>query len=63
MKLTLLMLVACSACSDHDHAEQQSESERQHRVIDPPVKGVRALPPHAIRADGVGPYRLNASLG
>jgi hypothetical protein len=33
------------------------------RVIGPPAGGVRALPPHAIRSDGVGPYRLGATLG
>ena len=31
-------------------------------MIEPPPPGVRALPPHAIRADGVGPYRLGTSL-
>ncbi len=63
MKIALLVTLAVLGCSDHDRGEHQRESERQHRVIDPPPKGVRALPPHAIRPDGVGPYRLGASLG
>ena len=32
------------------------------RVVEPPPPGVRALPPHKIRNDGVGPYRLGATL-
>jgi hypothetical protein len=31
-------------------------------VLDPPPQNVRALPPHAIRADGVGPYKLGLTL-
>ena len=52
-----LLLVSCS-----NHDQPQLKTERQPRVIDPPPQGVRALPPHAIRSDGVGPYRLGASL-
>src|SRR5438105_2081346 len=33
------------------------------RVLGPAPGGVRPLPPHAIRGDGVGPYRLGRSLG
>jgi hypothetical protein len=58
--LAALLLVA--ACSDHGTPEVKHDTERQRRVIEPPPPGVRALPPHAIRADGVGPYRLGASL-
>lgn len=32
------------------------------RVPQPSPEAVRAIPPHAIRADGVGPYRLGAPL-
>jgi hypothetical protein len=52
--------LALIACSSRDQPPQKTE--RQPRVIDPPPQGVRALPPHAIRADGVGPYRLGAPL-
>ena len=58
----LLVLVLLAACSDHDAAPLKREPERQRRVIEPPSGRVRPLPPHAIRADGVGPYRLGASL-
>ncbi len=36
--------------------------DRQPRLINSPPQGVRALPPHAIRGDGVGPYRLGIPL-
>jgi hypothetical protein len=53
-------VLLAAACSSHD--QPQLKTERQPRVIDPPPQGVRALPPHAIRNDGVGPYRLGAPL-
>lgn len=60
MKLAWIA-VLCVACGNHDQPPLKSE-ERQPRVIDPPPQGVRALPPHAIRGDGVGPYRLGVPL-
>jgi hypothetical protein len=58
----LLLLVVIVACSDGKKPEKR-EPERQRRVInEPPSRGVRALPPHAIRADGVGPYKLGATV-
>jgi hypothetical protein len=59
---TLAMVLALVACSDRERAETRQEPERPHRVIEPPSGRVRPLPPHAIRADGVGPYRLGAAL-
>jgi hypothetical protein len=32
------------------------------RVIEPPRRDVRALPPHAITAGGVGPYKLGVAM-
>jgi hypothetical protein len=60
--LGLLALIA--ACGHHDKPKSD-EQDRPRRVIEPLGSGsggVRALPPHAIRADGVGPYRLGASV-
>jgi hypothetical protein len=57
-----LLLLVVAACSDAKKPEQKREPERQRRVIEPPPRGVRALPPHAIRADGVGPYKLGATV-
>ena len=60
-----LLLLALVACSDRDRSEKTqatAEQPRQRRVIEPPVGVVRALPPHAIRATGVGPYKLGEKL-
>jgi len=42
--------------------ERPRDPQRERRVIEPPVGNVRPLPPHAIRADGVGPYRIGERL-
>ncbi|MBV8760780.1 MAG: hypothetical protein JO257_26035 [Deltaproteobacteria bacterium] len=60
--MRVALLLALAACSDKGHPSIKPEQEHQRRVIEPPTGGVRALPPHAIRADGVGPYRLGTSL-
>lgn len=60
MRLAVLLVLA--ACSDKGHPAIQREQEQKRRVIEPPTQGVRAAPPYAIRTDGVGPYRLGASL-
>lgn len=57
----VLALVAQGAgCSDRGTPQLRREPPRPRRVVEPPSRGVRALPPHAIRADGVGPYKLGA---
>ncbi|WP_428263789.1 hypothetical protein [Haliangium sp.] len=38
------------------------DANRARRLFEPPEGEVRAVPPHAIHAQGVGPYRLGASL-
>jgi hypothetical protein len=59
----LAALLALAACSDHGPPSVKRDVEHSRRLNEPPPSGgVRALPPHAIRADGVGPYRLGASL-
>ena len=64
MKLWIaaLALVACSDRDRGDRASIESEAPRQRRVIEPPVGVVRALPPHPIRANSVGPYKLGEKL-
>ncbi|HEY1546972.1 MAG TPA: hypothetical protein VGG28_04100 [Kofleriaceae bacterium] len=63
MKLAVVALVAAllTACRARDEPRLE-DTEHHSRVVEPPAKAVRALPPHAIRADGVGPYKLGASL-
>ena len=58
----LLALALVTACSDHGPPLVKRDPEHSRRVIEPPTRGVRALAPYGIRADGVGPYRLGASL-
>lgn len=67
MKLIVAILLACVACSNERRSEParepEREPERQRRLIEPPPsRAVRALPPHAIRAEGVGPYKLGATV-
>lgn len=66
MKLVGFTLVlALCGCSDRDRARASANEvapDRTPRVLDPPPQNVRALPPHAIRRDGVGPYRLGLTL-
>lgn len=63
-RAALGLVVLFAACGQHDKPKPQPEQDRPRRVIEPLADGggVRALPPHAIRADGVGPYRLGASV-
>lgn len=60
--LLLIAALLAPACGGGESTEIKRDPERQRRVIEPPSGRVRALPPHAIRADGVGPYRLGATL-
>lgn len=64
-RIFTLSLLLAAACSDEDRRPQvrMTEPLRPRRVIDPPAgTTVRSLPPHAIRADGVGPYRLGEKV-
>jgi hypothetical protein len=59
----LVAVLALAACGDRERPHAQSETAKQApRVLDPAPQNVRALPPHAIRADGVGPYKLGLTL-
>ncbi len=58
--LIAAVVLASGGCSERDQPAVKRDSERPRRVIEPPSRGVRALPPHAIRPDGVGPYKLGA---
>jgi hypothetical protein len=59
---TFLIALLLVACGSRDQPEVKRDTERPKRVIEPPSGKVRPLPPHAIRADGVGPFALGASL-
>lgn len=61
---SLLLSVLALGCSDKDRAQREAsrDPQRERRVIEPPAGTVRPLPPHAIRADGIGPYRIGERL-
>ncbi|MDB4960976.1 MAG: hypothetical protein JWP01_975 [Myxococcales bacterium] len=58
----LVPLVGCGDREPRERRELPRDPQRERRVIEPPVGNVRPLPPHAIRADGVGPYRIGEKL-
>jgi hypothetical protein len=58
----LAVLLVLMACSEGKKPEPKREPERPRRVIEGPTRGVRAFPPFAIRGDGVGPYKLGATV-
>jgi hypothetical protein len=64
----VLCLAACGAlvgASCKEQPEQPAvphDAMRMRRFFQPPPGEVRAVPPHAIHADGVGPYMLGTSL-
>lgn len=57
--LALVGLVACG--SDKAPTPERREAPTR-RVIEPPHGDVRALPPHAITAEGVGPFKLSMAM-
>jgi hypothetical protein len=60
-RFAIMIAVLLGACSDRSQPVVAKETDRPRRVVEPTPRQVRALPPHAIRADGVGPYKLGAS--
>lgn len=62
IRTALLLAVLAIGCSDRDKPAVQKEPDKPRRIVEPVSRGVRALPPHAIRAEGVGPYKLGATV-
>ncbi len=61
--LGVLAVVPLGGCDrEPTKRERPRDPQRERRVIEPPVGNVRPLPPHAIRSDGVGPYRIGERL-
>lgn len=57
-----LGLAALPACKETAEPPVAYDASRVRRLFQPPSGEVRAVPPHAIHASGVGPYVLGASL-
>ena len=64
MKLAVVLgvVLPLAACPDRDRPEIQPDMQRPRRVIERTSTSVRELPPHAIHADGVGPYKIGERL-
>lgn len=56
------MLVGLAACGGDKAPTTERREAPTRRVIEPPHGDVRALPPHAITADGVGPFKLGLAM-
>jgi len=56
--------VGLAACGNRhrEHKEPPRDATRARRVIEPSNDRVGPLPPYAIRADGVGPYKIGEKL-
>jgi hypothetical protein len=62
--LAALGAVGGAACGNRqrENRDPPRDARRAPRVIEPPTDQVGPLPPYAIRADGVGPYKLGEKL-
>ena len=56
------VLAGCRSSDDSSRGEDGFDAMPRRHVFAPPPGEVRAVPPHAIRSAGVGPYLLGASL-
>ena len=55
----VVFAVLLAACDRDPPKQPAREPQPPRRIIEPPTTGVvRQLPPHAIRNDGVGPYKI-----
>ena len=63
MRWLALSLLACFACDRDPPKPPPRTPQPPRRIIEPPTTGVvHQLPPHAIRADGIGPYKLGEKV-
>jgi hypothetical protein len=62
LALSLLGLAAAPGCRDESAPGPSDSESLGQRVFQPPASVVRAVPPHRIGADGIGPYKLGAEL-
>ena len=55
----ILFATLLAACDRDAPKTKPRDPQPPRRIIEPPTTGVaRQLPPHAIRADGIGPYKI-----
>jgi hypothetical protein len=61
--IAVLAVAAAGCSSKRSRPDLGDDGGIRPRVFKPPPSRVRAVPPHNIHADGIGPYKLGASLG
>ena len=57
----VVAVVVVGGCDDREPPPRVADQPAR-RVIEPPRRDVRALPPHVIAAGGVGPYKLGVAM-
>jgi hypothetical protein len=57
-----VLLAIAVGCGKEHRESKEPPRERARRVVEPSPERVGPLPPYAIRADGVGPYKLGEKL-
>ncbi|MEO8699532.1 MAG: hypothetical protein ABI867_05785 [Kofleriaceae bacterium] len=62
MKWGVLIALVAACGDDHREVEKPPEAPPPRRVIEPPSGQVRPLPPYAITATEVGPYKLRQKI-
>lgn len=63
MRWFLIAAAVAAGCSNRGRPELGDDGGIKPRVFKPPPSRVRAVPPHNIHPDGIGPYKLDAKLG
>jgi hypothetical protein len=58
----LAVAALATGCSDSNKGAQLDDAGVRRRVFGSPPGRVRAVPPHDINSEGVGPYRLGARM-
>lgn len=58
-----VVVIAAFGCSERSSAPSEKyDATRARRVLQPPPGEIRAVPPHAVQADGIGPYVLGTPV-
>ncbi len=58
----LLIVAVTVSCRDDGEPPRSTDTPRARRLLKTPPGKIRAVPPHAIFAGGVGPYKLGTPL-
>lgn len=60
--LAFATAITAGAGACDDPSPPRAPEQPTRRVIEPPRRDIRALPPHVIAAGGVGPYKLGVAM-